>query len=439
MKTQNKIPTTKVARATEFVKTGVKIGGNYVKHFAKKLIDNNTTNDALHEANAEDIYESLSQLKGSALKIAQMMSIDRSLLPKAYKNKFQMAQYSAPPLSGPLVVKTFQKYFGKTPQELYGSFNMDAENAASIGQVHVAYKDGKKLAVKVQYPGVADSISADLKMVKPFAVRLLGLNQSDVENYTAEVEERLLEETDYLLELKRSIEISEACAHIPNLVFPTYYPELSCERVLTMDWMEGFHLNEFLRKNPSQETRNQIGQALWDFYSFQIHTLKQVHADPHPGNFLMNENGTVGIIDFGCIKVIPEQFYEPYFMMVNPHIREDDVIKEKLFFDLEILKENDSENEKEFFKGVFTSMSELVTRPFQSDSFNFGDDGYFDEIFALGETLSKTKEIKESKVARGSRHTLYINRTYFGLYNILNDLKADIFITKPAWLLEKVY
>jgi len=235
MKTQDKIPTTKVARATEFVKTGVKIGGNYVKHFAKRLVDSSISNDALHEANAEDIYNSLSQLKGSALKIAQMMSIDRSMLPKAYKNKFQMAQYSAPPLSGPLVVKTFQKYFGKSPQQLFDSFELNAENAASIGQVHVAYKNGNKLAVKVQYPGVADSISADLKMVKPFAVKLLGLNESDVNNYTSEVEERLLEETDYFLELKRSMEISEACSHIPNLIFPKYYPELSCERVLTMD------------------------------------------------------------------------------------------------------------------------------------------------------------------------------------------------------------
>jgi len=203
--------------------------------------------------------------------------------------------------------------------------------------------------------------------------------------------------------------------------------------------MKGMHLKDFLNTNPSQQVRDQIGQALWDFYSFQIHTLKQVHADPHPGNFLMNENGTVGIIDFGCIKVIPEKFYEPYFLMVNPYVREDEVTKEKLFFDLEILKEDDTEKDKKFFTGIFTSMSELVTRPFQSDTFDFGNDDYFNEIYALGETLSKTKEIKESKVARGSRHTLYINRTYFGLYNILNDLKANIFITKPAWLLEKVY
>ena len=438
MKSQDKIPTSKVARATEFVKTGMKIGGNYVKHYAKKMVDKNVSRDELHEANAEDIYSSLSQLKGSALKVAQMMSMDRSILPAAYKDRFQMAQYSAPPLSGPLVVKTFQKYFGKMPQQIFDKFEMDAVNAASIGQVHRAWKDGKMLAVKVQYPGVAASISADLKMVKPFAVSLLGLNEADVDNYTKEVEERLLEETDYLLELKRSQEISKACSHIPNLVFPNYYPELSCERVLTMDWMPGQHLVEFLTTNPDQETRNRIGQALWDFYDFQIHTLRKVHADPHPGNFLIQENGLLGVIDFGCIKEIPEKFYEPYFKMVNPYILNNPEIKEQTFYQLEILKADDTPQEKAFFSGIFTKMSEMLTRPFQTDTFYFGDDGYFDEIYELGETLSKMKEIRESRVARGSRHTLYINRTYFGLYSLLNQLKAEVNISKPEWLLQPV-
>jgi predicted unusual protein kinase regulating ubiquinone biosynthesis (AarF/ABC1/UbiB family) len=436
MKSQDKIPTSKVARATEFVKTGVKIGGNYVKHIARQLVDKNASKEDLHEANAEDIYASLSQLKGSALKVAQMMSMDRSLLPKAYKERFQMAQYSAPPLSGPLVVKTFQKYFGKNPQQVFDKFDMEAVNAASIGQVHVAYKDGKKLAVKVQYPGVAASISNDLKMVKPFAVQLLGLNAADVDNYTREVEERLLEETDYLLELKRSMEISASCHFIPHLRFPTYYPQYSCERILTMDWMPGMHLPAFMETQPSQETCNQLGQALWDFYHFQIHTLHQVHADPHPGNFLIQPDGTLGVIDFGCIKVIPEQFYLPYFRMVNPYMKQDETLRKKTYFDLEILKEDDTSEQIAFYTDLFTQMSDLVTRPFQNEVFDFGDDGYFEEIYAFGEAIAKLKEVRESRVARGSRHTLYINRTYFGLYNLLNQLKARISITKPEWLMQ---
>ncbi|MFZ1358794.1 MAG: AarF/UbiB family protein, partial [Saprospiraceae bacterium] len=223
MKSQESIPTSKVARATQFAKAGVKVGGNYIKHYSKRIFDSSLTKEDLHKENAADVYDTLSNLKGSALKVAQMMSMDKSLLPRAYTDKFAMAQYSAPPLSAPLVIKTFKKYFDKSPSEIFDKFDLQAENAASIGQVHKAEKDGKKLAVKIQYPGIAESISSDLKMARPLAVTLLNLNDSDIDRYFAEVEDKLLEESDYELELQRSIEISKACSHIPNLFFPNYY------------------------------------------------------------------------------------------------------------------------------------------------------------------------------------------------------------------------
>lgn len=435
MKSQTTIPATKVERATKFVKTGFKVGGNYIKHYTKRMFDTDLSKEDLHEDNAHDIYESLSELKGSALKVAQMMSMDRNLLPKAYSEKFTMAQYSAPPLSGPLVIKTFQKYFGKTPQELFDTFTMDAVNAASIGQVHEATLQGKKLAVKVQYPGVAQSVSSDLKMVKPFAIRLLNLNERDVEKYMQEVESKLLEETDYTLELKRSVDISKACAHIPDIFFATYYPQYSCERILTMDWLEGKHLSEFLQTNPSQEVRNKIGQALWDFYDFQIHTLRTVHADPHPGNFLMRPDGTMGIIDFGCVKEIPEDYYQNYFALINPHILKDETKMNQLFYALEFLSAADSPAQVAFFKELFKSMIVLLGKPFHTPTFDFGNEAYFASVFEYGEKMSKYKEIRESKSARGSRHALYINRTYYGLYAILHELKANITTTKPEWML----
>jgi predicted unusual protein kinase regulating ubiquinone biosynthesis (AarF/ABC1/UbiB family) len=438
MKSQNSIPATKVERATKFVKTGFKVGGNYIKHYTKRMFDAELTKEDLHEDNAHDIYESLSELKGSALKVAQMMSMDKNLLPKAYSEKFTMAQYSAPPLSGPLVIKTFQKYFGKTPQQLFDSFNMEAANAASIGQVHEAYLQGKKLAVKVQYPGVANSIQSDLKMVKPFAVRLMNLNEKDVDKYMEEVESKLLEETDYTLELRRSVELSEACSHIPNIDFAKYLPEYSCERILTMTWLEGKHLKDFLQTNPSQEVRNTIGQALWDFYDYQIHTLKTVHADPHPGNFLMRENGTMGIIDFGCVKEIPEDYYQNYFALINPAILSDEVKTKEIFHNLEFINEYDTPEQIRFFSELFKTMIVLLGKPFHTDTFDFGDNAYFDSIFEYGEKLSKLKELRESKKARGSRHALYINRTYYGLYAMLHELKAEVRTTRPEWLLAVV-
>jgi predicted unusual protein kinase regulating ubiquinone biosynthesis (AarF/ABC1/UbiB family) len=434
MKSQSSIPTSKVERASQFVKTGIKIGGNYLKHYSKKLVNPELSREELHENNAEDIYESLSQLKGSALKVAQMMSMDKNLLPKAYSQRFTMAQYSAPPLSGPLVVKTFQKFFGKTPQQIFDRFNMEAVNAASIGQVHEAWLNGQKLAVKIQYPGVADSVSSDLKMVRPFAVRLLNLNEKDIDRYMMEVGSKLLEETDYELELKRSVAITKACEGIDNLLFTNYYPEYSCQRILTMDWMPGKHLKEFLLTNPSQEVRNSIGQALWDFYDFQIHTLKTVHADPHPGNFLMQDSGQLGIIDFGCVKVIPEDFYHKYFVLLNPDLFKDDLRTTEVFYELEFIVPEDSPEEIAFFSDIFKTMISLLGRPFHTDTFDFSDDAYFKEIYEFSDQVAKIKELRESKSARGSQHSLYINRTYFGLYSILNELKAEVVTRKPEWL-----
>ncbi|MEH0154817.1 AarF/ABC1/UbiB kinase family protein [Limibacter armeniacum] len=435
-KAQNSIPASKVQRASRFMQTGVKVGANYVKHYAKKLVDPNTDREELHQDNARDIYDALSELKGSALKVAQMMSMDKNMLPTAYSDKFRMAQYSAPPLSYPLVVKTFRKHFDKSPTDIFDSFTTEAVNAASIGQVHKAEKDGKTLAVKVQYPGVAESVSADLKMVKPFAVKIAGLNEKEVDLYMEEVESMLLDETRYDLELKRSISLTQACAHIPNIRFPKYYPEYSSTKILTMDWLEGTHLDKFLQTNPSQEIRNKVGQALWDFYDFQIHELREVHADPHPGNFIMGADGVLGIIDFGCVKVLPEDFYQQYFVLMDPTLREDRQKMLETFYTLRFIHPDDSDEDKQLLEDTFKQMIQLLGRPFHKDSFDFGQDEYFEEIFAFGEKSSRIKPLKEAKKPRGVKHGLYLNRTYFGLYSILNQLKANI-CTKSAYFSEK--
>lgn len=430
MKEQSKIPTSKIERAGRFVSTGLKVGTNYLKHYTRKLVDPEIDKEDLHQENAEDIYETLSNLKGSALKVAQMLSMDRGMLPKAYSERFAMSQYSAPPLSGPLVINTFVKTLGKTPAQLFDKFEISAANAASIGQVHHAWKDDKKLAVKIQYPGVANSVQTDLRIVKPFAMRLVGMSRVDMDKYFDEIETKLLEETDYKLEFRRSVEVSHLCAHIPNLVFPGYYPELSSEKIITMDWLEGKHLKEFLQDNPSQDVRNKIGQALWDFYQFQVHQLKKVHADPHPGNFLMRNDGTVGIFDFGCIKEIPEDFYVNYFKLTDPEIIKDDEQRKQIYLNLEMIHPGDSQKEVAFFSRLFQKMIDLTTLPFTKETFDFGNEAYFEEIYSYMEYLSNLKEIRDSKNARGSRHSLYINRTYFGLYSLLNDLKANIVTDK---------
>lgn len=426
MKEHDRIPVTKVQRAGKFITAGAKIGKNYLKHYSKQLITGDASKEELHQDNAKDIYNSLSELKGGALKVAQMLSMDRNILPQAYQQKFALAQYSAPPLSYPLVVKTFQKYFGKGPDKIFDSFTTKAVNAASMGQVHQATLGKKKLAVKIQYPGIGDSVQSDLAMIKPIALAMFKLNPVEYDEFISEVETRMMEETDYELELKRSIELSEKTKSIDNIVFPKYYPAYSSPRVLTMDWIEGQPLGEFLKTDFSQEVGSKIGQTMWDFYHFQMHKLRAVHADPHPGNFIITPDHKLGVIDFGCVKVIPNDFYKVYFELIEKDILADKTKRAKVFRELRFIYPEDTPQQQKFFEELFMKLIELLNRPFHTDTFDFSDAKYFEELFSFGEKLSGMKELRDSKKARGLRDAVYINRTYFGLYTILHDLKAKI-------------
>lgn len=429
MKTIDYIPTSKIERAGKLVQTGAKIGINYVKHYAEKMVNPDLSRDKLNENNAEDIYDGLKSLKGSALKVAQMLSMDKNFLPQAYVEKFSLSQFSVPPLSAPLVLKTFKTNFGKTPYEIFDEFNANSVNAASIGQVHLAVKDNKKLAVKIQYPGVADSISSDLALVKPIAIRMFNLQGKDSDKYFREVEDKLIEETNYLLELEQSQEVVKACSKIENLLFPNYYPEFSSEKIITMDWMKGIHLSEFTTKNTDIEVGNKIGQALWDFYMYQIHVLRKVHADPHPGNFLVNDENHLIALDFGCMKQIPNEFYVPYFELINKNVITDKKRFNEKLFELEILRTDDSPSEVEYFTEMFHDLLSLFTKPFQDETFDFADETFFENIAKLGERFSNDTNLKKMNGNRGSKHFIYMNRTFFGLYNLMFDLKAKIKVT----------
>ncbi|MFT6755008.1 MAG: putative unusual protein kinase regulating ubiquinone biosynthesis (AarF/ABC1/UbiB family) [Urechidicola sp.] len=425
MKTIDKIPTSKIQRATKMVKTGAKVGVNYIKYYGNKMVLSEEDAKAkLNEDNAEDIYDGLKKLKGGPLKVAQMLSMEKNILPRAYVEKFSLSQFSVPPLSAPLVSKTFKKYFGKNPNELFDTFDLNAVSGASIGQVHRATKDGKELAVKIQYPGVAESISSDLAMVKPIAMKMFNIKGEGSDEYFKEVENKLNEETDYALELSQSQEISKACSIIPNLKFPNYYPELSSDRILTMDWMDGLHLSEFTNQNTDTEKSNKIGQALWDFYMYQIHELRKVHADPHPGNLLITDKTELIVIDFGCMKEVPNDFYVPYFELAKKEIISNPITFEEKLYELEILRNDDSPEEKLFFKDLFHEMLSLFSLPFHSEEFDFSDDTFFDKIGKLGQKYARSNELKNMNGNRGSKHFIYINRTFFGLYSLMNDLQA---------------
>jgi predicted unusual protein kinase regulating ubiquinone biosynthesis (AarF/ABC1/UbiB family) len=157
---------------------------------------------------------------------------------------------------------------------------------------------------------------------------------------------------------------------------------------------------------------------------YQMHILKKVHADPHPGNFLVSENKQLLVIDFGCIKEIPEDFYNPYFELAREeNLKNAEIFREKLY-KLEILRKEDSPQEKEFFARLFYELLELFTRPFNQEIFDFSNEKFFQEIAELGQKYAKISNMKGMNINRGSRHFIYLNRTFFGLYHMMHALGA---------------
>lgn len=189
--------------------------------------------------------------------------------------------------------------------------------------------------------------------------------------------------------------------------------------------MHGKHLSQFTAQNQNIDDANKLGQALWDFYMFQIHKLKKVHADPHPGNFLVSDSAELIVLDFGCMKTIPNEFYVPYFELAKPENLMDSTYFKTKLYELEILREDDSKEEIDFFTTMFHELLSLFTQPFHVDVFDFSDANFFQKIAELGQRYSKNTELRKMNGNRGSKHFIYMNRTFFGLYNLMFDLKAN--------------
>jgi predicted unusual protein kinase regulating ubiquinone biosynthesis (AarF/ABC1/UbiB family) len=427
---QDRIRSTPLSRMAELAGTGARVGMNYLKYYGQRAVSPESADKALRadldEVNARTVYASFSKLKGGPLKLAQMLSIDEKLLPPAYAAQFAQAQYSAPPLSWPLVRRTLEREFQQPVEALYDSFTPEAAHGASIGQVHVASRAGTKLAVKVQYPGVAESMRSDLRVIKPIALQVLGLREEDIAHYFTEVETRLLEETDYVNELQRSQEIATACAMLPGLRFPRFYAERCSRRVLTMDWLDGLTLDRYAECSASQIERNRIGQCLWDFYMHQIHVLKLFHADPHPGNFLVDADGQLCVLDFGCTRAITPEFHALQFAFLNPALLESPTALEEALRAMEVLLPTDGPTQRQKVTQLARESIELLTRPFRAGRFDFSDPSFFRALYEMGDANRQDRDLLSLRGARGRAESVYVNRTFFGLFSLLHRLRAEV-------------
>jgi len=416
-------PSSKFERGKIFAKTGFDVGKNYAKHYLKKSVsrkkDKADDLHDLHNENAKKIFSEFTKLRGTALKIAQSLSMDQGLLPEEFSEVLTQAQYQVPPINKALARSIVKKELGDYPEKLFDEFSADAIAAASIGQVHKAkLKNGQVVAVKIQYPNVRDTIKNDLKLAKLLFKRFI--KGPDVDEYFEEIQERLLEETDYIHE-GNEIKRFAKRFNTEKFATPRWIEDYSSRKVLTMTFIEGQHLNKFLKTNPSQEERNYWGQLLWDFFHKQIKYRGPIHADAHPGNFLFKPDGRLGIIDFGCVKSFPQKFYHKYLKLLPTHLDEDIEEVKRLYLDLGIIRENPSNPKKEeqFFQ-FCNNYANAFALPYKKDTFDFGDEQFKKDINTYARQMPLMNE------TRGSKHFIYSTRVHLGLYNLLMKLKAVI-------------
>ncbi|NBC25618.1 MAG: phosphotransferase [Bacteroidetes bacterium] len=414
-------PSSKFDRGKIFAKTGLKVGSGYAKHYLKTLKGaTNKQNSDFYNQTAQDIFSEFTKLRGTALKIAQSLSIDQGFLPDEFAEVMTQAQYSVPPINRSLVRSIIKQELGSYPELLFDSFDTKATAAASIGQVHRArLKDGTPVAVKIQYPGVRDTITSDLGLAKSLFKRFIK-NKDELNDYFEEIEATLNLETDYIHE-GQTIERFHERFEGEEITTPRWIKEYSTERVLTMTFIEGEHLKEFLERSPGQDEKNRYGQLLWDFFHKQIEQFDEIHADTHPGNFLLTPDGRLGVIDFGCVKSFPPAFFKDYLQLLPTHLNRNlDEIKE-LYYRLGVLKgdPDNSESEKRYFDFCL-NYGYTFAMPYERDQFDFGDHEYKEMIKGY------TKNAPVGNEVRGNKHFIYSTRVHLGLYHFLMKLGAFV-------------
>ena len=297
-------------RNLRLARLGLRGGGRYGLHRARRAFVSAERHEALdlefQIKTAEDVTAELGNMKGAMMKIGQMASYLDTGLPQHVRQTMASLQHDAPPMAPELAAEEIRRELGVGPDQLFLEWDEVPIASASIGQVHRALThDGAAVAVKVQYPGVAEAIESDLRTNDSLfaALRMLfpGIDTSSI---TDELRERLSEELDYELEARNQAYFAEYFEGHPFVHVPPVLSALSTRRVLTSELVVGSSFAEVLEW--SQEEKDLAAETLFRFSFGAIYRLAAFNGDPHPGNYLFHEGGRITFLDFGLVKHFSE-------------------------------------------------------------------------------------------------------------------------------------
>ena len=427
---KNAIPVGKMARGSVAGVTAAKIGAKKLTLMSKRPFLSQKSFQEHQKRNddeiAEVLFRGLTKLRGSALKVAQILSLELGVLPDAYRKELYKSHYQVPPLNRALIRKLMITEFGKTPEDLFKSFNGEAFAAASLGQVHEAYsKEGDRLAVKVQYPGIGSALGNDLQLVKQFMLPLFKTEY--LTGVMKELDQRLSEEIDYELERKNT-QWFYSHAKVPGVIIPKTYEQYSSKHVLATEHLDGVHIDKWLKTNPSQEDRDQAAQLIYDFCMHSFFTLHKMHTDPNPGNYLFRDDAKIAIIDFGSVKKFDPGFCDLLSQLWCAHLAGD---RDKLIIGYSSLGlgKGDHEKAREFYDKNLHQFSDWLETPFREEFFDFGKHPEY--------CVRGTKTIQGMLTLRDldgfTTETVLFDRNLYGLYRIFTELGARVRM-KNQWI-----
>jgi len=379
-----------------------------------------------HWRTALRVLDSMSFLRGATMKVGQMLANFPDIVPAAFVETLERLHFDAPPMHWSLLQEMVHNELGDDPENRFASLDKQAFAAASLGQVHRArLKTGEEVAVKIQYPGVARTIRQDIRNLFFFMLPVrLSRDWENIKEQFEDLRSRLERETDYEQEAAIQARVRLLFREDDGIVVPRAFPEHSTARVLTMDYLEGMTLDEFVATNPSQELRNEFARKILRAWYRMQYAGRLFYADIHPGNFLFLDDGRLGLIDFGFMLELDDSMWDQFRKIDRPMTtgRRDDRIA--------AMKEHnlisDDPADEEQLQLIEQLCDWFWKCRYGRGEFDFGDEADFRRGVDLVVQLGR------KRYTRGRPYQPAIARASLGIRSILYRLKAKIDVTPLA-------
>ncbi len=416
---------TTAGRALGMASMGAGIAGSYFGYLLQRAFLGEAKGKiklkSTHTLAARRMANEMQALRGPAMKLGQMLSLQTGVLPDEILAELATLQMEAPGMHPSLVRVQVKGSLGREPEEIFKHFTAEPFAAASLGQVHHAVtREGQPVAVKIQYPGIRRAIENDFTLFRTFSKPAQASGHIP-KSAIDEIEEQIIAETDYLREAENIEFLAERLAPLAFVKVPRVLREYSSDKVLTMSLMTGRHLEDFLAQRPSQRLRNQLAAHLFELFHFQVYEIEALHADPHWGNYLFNDDAGISLVDFGCVKYLsPESAAYLRSVCLYPgstgsaHFRRlletyYEQVGEKLLPGARRALINFAEN---FYRKVYPP------KPDKDQLFDFSDAIFLRDFLRESKNLFRTKGV--------ITEFIFMGRAEMGLYQTLHRLKARV-------------